>query len=234
VLANGTTIGADSLSVTVVDEVISTSFRYDWLASTIQLAVATEGTRVDPILKTFWNFENVSGRLYARLEVAGPLDPYKLRGSGEFELVDAEWRYLSLASAMFREPPEEFAGRTDAIQRLRGRFEVQEDEVKITDVAIEQPYAQARLTGEIYLPELTADGAGELTILTPDMEEPLVLPILKVGGPLNGLSMSVGNAESEEVRQAEASMVEAFRKAEKEMRAKQKQERSKPQEPSGD
>jgi hypothetical protein len=71
------------------------------------------------------------------------------------------------------------------------------------------------------------DLTGELTVYAPELPAPVVLPILKVGGTLGAMSASVGNSEEPEVREAEANMVEAFRKAEREMRLKEREKRKK-------
>jgi hypothetical protein len=225
VFADGTTVGADALAVEVAGETVSTSARYDWESQQIQLALLTEGARIKPMLEKIANFSEVTGRLYARLELAGPLDIYALKGKGEFDLVDGEWKGFSLAKAAIREPVEERVPRPDPPQRIRFRIEVDEDEVNLVEATIDQDEAQAKLTGILYLRDLVVDLAGELSVFSPDLPEPIVVPILKVGGTLGAMSMSVGNGETQEVREAEANMVDAFRKAEREMRKGEREKR---------
>ena len=225
IFMDGTTLGADGLAVEVAGESISTSLRYDWTSKQLQLALVTEGARVKPVLEKVANFKEVSGRLYARLELAGPLDLYALKGKGDFELVDGEWRGLDLPRVAMREPPQDGTPRPDPPQRLLGRFEVDEDEVNFSEVVVEQDYGQAKLSGHLYLRDLTVDLAGELTVFPPDQRDPIVLPILKAGGPLSGMSISIGNADTPEVREAEAAMVDAFRKAEREQRKAEREKR---------
>ena len=225
VFLDGATFGGDGIGVKIAGETVSMSLRYDWSAKRIQLGLLTEGLRIGPFLQQLTKFDRVSGRLYARLEVSGPPDLYALKGQGEFDLVDGEWKGFSLAQAALRAPPEDQVARPAPPQRIRGRLEVDEDEVRLVEGIIEQEDAQAKLTGLLYLRDLVVDLAGELTVFSPELEQPLVLPILKVGGTLNAMSMSVGNAETPEVREAEANMVEAFRKAEREARQKEREKR---------
>jgi uncharacterized protein involved in outer membrane biogenesis len=225
VFVDGTTVGCDGLSAEIAGETLSVSARYDWVSKQAQLALLTEGARVRPALEKIAGFTEVSGRLYARLELAGPLDWYSMKGKGEFELVDGEWKGLKLAQAAIREPVFEQVPRPDPPQRIRGRIEVDEDEVNLVEGYVEQDDAQAKLMGVLYLRDLTVDLSGELTLLTPEVGGPAVLPILKVGGDLNAMSMSVGNGETQEVREAEINMTEAFRKAEREQRKAEREKR---------
>ena len=215
---DGTTLGADGLAVQIAGESISTSLRYDWTSKQLQLALLTEGAQVLPVLEKVANRNDVSGRLYARLEVSGPLDLYAFKGKGEFDLVDGTWTGLDLPRLALRELSDAQAPSPGRHQRIRGRIEVDQDEVSLLDGVIEQDYAQAKLSGVFYLRDLVLDLSGELSVFSPDLPEPVVLPILKAGGHLSGMSISVGGAESPEAREAEAAMVEAIRKAEREQR----------------
>jgi hypothetical protein len=204
---------------------MSTSLRYDWTSKQVQLALLTEGARVRPVLEKITGSKDVSGRLYARLELAGPLDLYALKGRGEFDLVDGTWTGLDLPRLALRELADAQLPSPGRNQRIRGRLEVDEDEVKVIDGVIEQDYGQAKLSGVLYLRDLVVDLSGELRVFSPDLPEPLVLPILKAGGPLSAMSISVGGGDTPENREAAAAMIEAIRKEEREQRRIEREQR---------
>jgi uncharacterized protein involved in outer membrane biogenesis len=224
VFADGTTVGADGLRVEIAGETISTSLRYDATSRQIQLALLAEGTRVAPVLEKLMNFKDVSGRLYARLELSGPLDLYALKGKGELDLVDGAWIGLDLPRLALPVLPDPDT-RTAPPQRIRLRIEVDGEEVNVVEGSIEQDYARATLSGVFYLRDRVVDLSGELSVFSPDLPEPVVLPILKAGGPLNAMAISVGGADSPEVRAAAAAMVDAIRKAERERRRTEHEQR---------
>jgi hypothetical protein len=231
VFVDGATLGADGLRVEVAGEAVSASLRYDRVSKQVQLALLTEGARVGPVLEKVVRFKDVSGRLYARLELSGPLDFYAMKGKGEFDLVDGTWTGLDLPRLALpvgsdlqpSDPqPQE---RTRRTQRIRGRLEVDGDEVNVIEGFIEQDYAQARLSGVIYLRDLFVDVSGELSVFSPDLPEPVVMPVLRAGGPLNELGFHVGAPGDAEMRKAAAAMVEASRKAERERRRTEREQR---------
>jgi tetrahydromethanopterin S-methyltransferase subunit G len=131
-----------------------------------------------------------------------------------------------------REPVPDAVPQPDPPQRIHGRLEVDEDEVHVVEGIIEQEFGVAKLTGLLYLRDLRVDLTGELTVVSPDSGAQQTLPILQVGGTLDAMSASIGNSEEPAVREGEANMVEAFRKAEREMRLKEREKR-KQRGPSG-
>jgi hypothetical protein len=224
VFADGPTVGADGLRVEVAGEALSTSLRYDLSSRQIQLALLTEGTRIGPVLEKLANFKDVSGRLYARLELSGPLDLYALKGKGELDLVDGSWTGLDLSRLALPVPPDA-QGRSSPAQRIRLRIEVDGDEVKVIEGFIDQDYAQAKLSGAFYLRDLSVDLSGELSVFSPELAEPLVLPILRAGGPLHAMAITVGNIDSPELRAAATAMLEALRREERQQRETEREKR---------
>lgn len=226
VFADGATVGTDGLRVELAGETLSASLRYDGASNRIQLALLTEGARVGPVLEKLVDFKDVSGRLYARLELSGPLEPYALKGKGEFDLADGAWSGLDLSRFALPVPPDpQNQERTAPPQRIRVRLEVDGDEVNVIDAFIEQDYAQARLSGVIDLRDRFVDLSGELSVFSPDLPEPVVLPILRAGGRLNEMGLAVGAAGDAEMRKAAAEMVERERQAGREQRRSERERR---------
>jgi hypothetical protein len=205
-------------------ERITASGRYDAKSAQVQALVTAEGAQLAPLVETLWGRRNVSGRLYAHVELAGPLERRALTGAGDFELLDGEWPGLSLARAAglaytYDEVADAEQAGLDRFDSIAGSFELADDRLEILDVAILQAHTAAAVKGRFYLRDRTADLAGMVRFDHPDLDAPSLRPILRMAGTLDALETHVSDARSEDVQQMEAAMLEVIRKVESERRA---------------
>jgi hypothetical protein len=216
--ARGTLVGGEELRLWIAGQTIEGSARYDWKLGQVELTAAAKGVDAAPLSQALLHRPDISGRLYGRVSVAGPLDWYSLSGTGEFELDLGEFPAISLAraagmEASFGEPPG-----LDRFEKLSADFEVAGDRLEVGELTIEQEYAVAALHGPIYLRSLTADMTGDVLLSFPELPEPTVRPIPRAGGSLSDIEIDISQAESESDKRMETAMIQAIRRVEKERR----------------
>jgi hypothetical protein len=204
----------DALRVEIGGEPLAVSAEYDARENRLALTATATGPRLAPIVEALWGRRDVSGRLYARIEAAGRPDPYKLFGTGEFELLDGELPGVSLARAAGLDHTLDEPPGLDRLDRLAGRFVLEADSATFEELTLAQRDAFARVQGRISLRDGVVDLNGEVSFTAPDGQGEVVRPILRMAGPLGALETHVSDAQTDEVREMERQMIEAMRKAE--------------------
>jgi AsmA-like protein len=220
--AHGTTLASTGLRVALAGEEIRASGEWDWQAAQLHAVLVADGARIGPVAKLVFGHSDVSGRLYGRLELAGPADPMKLEGPGEFELLDGELPNVSIARTAglietLPEPPG-----LDEFDRLSGHFRVSGDKIQVSDLILVQKYATASVVGEIELPDGYANLTGATLMNFPELHGPSLRPILRMAGPWYALETHISNARTADEVRVERATVEAIRKAEKEQRERKR------------
>ena len=218
VAANGTELRGDELSVALAGQAASVSALYDWRARQLALVAAARGPQIGPIAEALWGRKDVSGRLYGRVELAGPPDLFGLTGEGELELIDGELPGVSIARAAGFERSDEEPAGLDRFEKLAARFAVAGDQMEVLELTLVQEYATATVNGDLALRDLQADFTGAVRMQFPDMPEAKVRPILRMEGRLDALETHISTAETDDVKEIEARTIEAIRKAEREQR----------------
>ena len=216
--ARETSVGGEDLHVVIAGESIAGSARYDWQKDHVELIAMANGARVTPLSEALLQRSDLSGRLYGRIDVAGPLDWYSLTGTGELELTVGQYPRISLARAAGLEVSFEESPELDHFEKLGAVFAVAGDHLEVEELTIAQDYAIAALHGQIYLRTLTADLIGNVLLSYPELPVPSLRPIPRAGGSLTELEIDISNAETEDDQKMEASMIAAIRKVEKERR----------------
>jgi hypothetical protein len=221
VSTDGSRVSGTDLRAVVAEEAIRISGHYAWAEPHVELVASVRGAQLAPLAGALWGRFPMSGRVYARVELAGRPDPLALSGSGEFEVQGGELPGISLARAAGVGPGTEDPEPEglDRFERLAGIFTLAGDRLEVRDLALVQEHATAALSGDFHLRERAPDLAGMVRFAHPDLPEVIVRPILRVAGTLDALETHVSDAGSEEVANMEALMLEAIRKAEAERRA---------------
>ena len=220
--ARGTTLASEGLRVALAGEEITASGEWDWQAQQLHAVLSAKGARIGPVAQLVWGHTDVSGRLYGRLELAGPLEPMKLEGPGEFELLDGELPNVSIArsAGMIKTLPE--PPGLDQFDRLSGHFQVAGDKIRVSDLVLAQKYATAAVAGEIELPDGYANLTGATLMKFPELGGPTMRPIMRMAGPWWALETHISEARTVDEWRAESATVEAIRKAEKEQRERKR------------
>jgi len=218
IAANDSELRGDELSVALAGESVAVSALYDWHARSLALSARADGARIGPIAEAGWGRKDVSGRLYGRVELAGPPDPFALTGEGELSVLDGELPGVSIARTVgnprsFNEPPG-----LDRFEKLGARFVVAGAEVKVLELTLVQELATATVSGDLALRDLRADFTGAVRMEFPELGAPRVRPILRMEGPLGALETHISMADNEDIRAVEAATIEAIRRAEREQR----------------
>jgi hypothetical protein len=219
---DGRQIRSPSLRVAIGGEQIEVAGHYDWVEPRIEVAVSARGAELGALAEALWGRTDLSGRLYARVDLSGPPDPLALEGSGDVELAGGELPGLSLARAAGlaipdgeeTEPPE-----LDRFDALAVRFDVAGDRLDVREATLAAPYTTAALSGHYYLRDLAADLTGAVQFEPPLVPTAAMRPILRMAGPLDALATHISDAQTDDVRHMEAAMIEAIRKVEAERRA---------------
>jgi AsmA-like C-terminal region len=222
VATDGRQIRGEALHVTLAGEVFEAAGRYDWIEPHVELAMSARGLQFAPLAEALWGRSDLSGRLYGKLELAGPPDPLALGGYGDFELTDGQLPGLSLARAAGlgqsddeeTEPPG-----LDRFERLAARFEIARDRLEVREATLVGAYTTAAVSGQFYLRDATADLTGAVQFDHPLVPVSTTRPILRMAGRLDALATHISDAQTDDVRKMEASMIEAIRKVEAERRA---------------
>jgi len=218
----GTTLSSPGLQVTLAGEAASARGEWDWQAQQVHAVLEVKGARIGPVAEAVWGHKDVSGRLYGRLEVAGPADPVKLNGPGEFELLDGELPNISIArtAGLIKTLPE--PPGLDQFDRLSGHFQVAGDKIKVSDLTLVQRYARASVAGEVELPDGVVDMTGATLMSFPALGRPQLRPILRMAGPWYAPEVNISKASTLDEQRVEKATIDAIRKAEKEQREHQR------------
>ncbi len=220
---DGTLLRSDDLRVAFAGEEIRAAIAYDWLQPSVRLTARAQGARIGPLAEALWNRSDISGRLYARLELAGALAPATLSGVGEFELQDGQLPNISMARAAGLERSLDEPPGLDRFAKLSGRFETAGDHLDVSEVTLVQEYVTAALEGKFWLDGMRADLSGLVQLDFPELGGPSVRPILRVGGPLDALEIEISEAQTDDVREMEAKLIKAIRRSERRERREHKQ-----------
>ena len=184
----------------------------------LRIRAVEERARVEPLAQLFGRGE-LKGRLYGRVELSGPLDPYALAGHGELDLRDGEMPGISLArtaglKTIYDDEFEELPG-LDRFDSLAARFDVHGDQLEVSELTLLQRDASARVHGTVALRDLYGDFTGEAHF---DSAEPPVRPILRMAGPITALETHISEGRLE-IYEMERKTIEAIRAAEAAQRA---------------
>ena len=217
----GTQARTDGLRLEIAGEEIGISGGYDWQQRRVDAALSAGGVRLEPLARALWGREGVSGRLYGNLRLAGPPQRDALTGAGDFEVREGELPGLSLVRAAGIDASEEEPPGLDRFEQARGRFELVDARLEIQELTLVQAYATAVLSGRFYLRDMSADLTGIVSFDHPALAAPVIRPILRMAGKLDALETHISDAETDDVRQMEAHMIEAIRKVEAERRSEQ-------------
>jgi hypothetical protein len=216
--ARGTLVGGEALQVEIAGQTLEGSARYDWKREQIELTAAARGVDAAPLSQALLHRTDISGRLYGRVSVTGPLDGYAMKGIGEFELERGRFPSISLARSAGLEESVEDPSQLDHFEKLGATFEIAGDHLEVSELTIEQDYAVAALHGQIYLRSSTADLMGDVILSFPELPEPSLREIPRAGGSLTDIEIHISQAESEDDKQMETAMIKVIRRVEKERR----------------
>ena len=210
--------------IEIAGEKLAAHGSYDLRGRQALGVVSVEGAQLAPLVEALWGRPDVSGRLYAHLELAGPLERRALTGVGDFEVLDGELPGLSLARAAglaytHDEVTDEEPLGLDRFESIAGTFELADDRLEVQDLAILQAWTAAAVKGCFYLRDGTADLTGMVRFDHPDLDGPALRPILRMAGTLDALETHISDAQTEDVQKMEAAMLEIIRKVEAERRA---------------
>jgi hypothetical protein len=211
-------VGGEALQLEIAGQTLEGSARYDWKRGQIELTAAARGVDSAPLSQALLHRTDISGRLYGRVSVTGPLDGYAMKGIGEFELERGQFPSISLARSAGLEESVEDPSQLDHFESLGATFEVAGDQLEVSELTIEQDYAVAALHGRIYLRSLTADMMGDVILSFPALPEPSLREIPRAGGSLTDIEIHISQAESEDDKRMETAMIKVIRRVEKERR----------------
>jgi hypothetical protein len=172
----GTRVVFENLVATVAGQTAAIEGNYDLAAGELRARTRLDDAQVQPLVQAFSGKEMLSGLLDTDLELSGPPDLERMRGSGTLTISPGEITNFSLVRQLlgqFASVPllvAQVKGKDlsryqqERFERLATRFRLAEGLLHLDPLELIYEHAQAELSGSVRLSDLALDLRGQVVI----------------------------------------------------------------------